>query len=58
MYRWFSQVAEDLLVTAGLGFVVYASFLWHPVAGFYTLGFGFLTAGILLAIRGSGGRVR
>lgn len=54
--RWLADYAEDLLIMAGLGVIVWASFLVSLVLGLYTLGVMLVVAGLLLAIGVVGGR--
>ena len=55
MRRWLADYAEDLLIVAGLGVIVLASFLVHVVLGLYVLGAVLVAVGWLLA-RGLGGK--
>lgn len=50
--RWLAAYAEDLLIVAGLGVIVWASFLVSRVAGLYTLGAALVTMGLALAWAG------
>lgn len=54
--RWLADYAEDLLIVAGLGVVVWASFLVSVVLGLYTLGAVLIVVGLLLARGVVGGR--
>jgi len=53
--RWLADYAEDLLIVAGLGVIVYASFLVHRILGLYVLGAVMVGVGWVLA-RGLGGK--
>jgi len=53
--QWLTDYAEDLLIVAGLGVIVVASFLVHMILGLYVLGAVMVAVGWLLA-RGLGGK--
>ena len=53
--RWLADYAEDLLIVAGLGVIVVASFLVHMILGLYVLGAVMVAVGWVLA-RGLGGK--
>lgn len=47
--QWVAEYADDLLIIGGLGFIIRASFLVHPIFGFYVLGIIMVGVGWLLA---------
>lgn len=49
LIRWLGNYAEDLLIVAGLGAIVWGSFLVGPVLGLYTLGVVLVGVGVLIA---------
>ena len=55
MKSWLADYAEDLLIVAGLGVIVVASFLVHMILGLYVLGAVMVGVGFMLA-RGLGGK--
>jgi len=54
--RWLADYAEDLLIVAGLGAIVAASFLIGVIPGLYTLGVVLVVVGALIARGVVGGR--
>lgn len=54
--RWLTDYAEDLLIVAGLGAIVAASFLIGVIPGLYTLGVVLVVVGALIARGVVGGR--
>ena len=50
-----TQYADDLLTLAGLGVIVWASYLLHPIAGLYALGAALVLAGMAVG-KAAGGR--
>lgn len=54
--RWLAEYAEDLLIVAGLGCIIGASFLIGMVLGLYTLGVVLVGVGVLIARGMVGGR--
>jgi len=49
------QYADDLLTLAGLGVIVWASYLLHPIAGLYALGLSLVLVGMAVG-KAAGGR--
>lgn len=43
---------DDVLVPLGLGFLVFATFLWSVVAGFYAVGVALIVIGVLAGLGG------
>ena len=54
--RLLADYAEDLLIVAGLGAIVWASFLIGVIPGLYTLGVVLVVVGLLIARGVVGGR--
>lgn len=43
---------DDICVPLGLGFLVFATFLWSTVAGFYAVGVALIAIGVLAGLGG------
>lgn len=54
--RWIADYAEDLLILAGLGAIIWASFLVGLIPGLYVLGVVLIGLGLLIARGVVGGR--
>lgn len=48
----FREMASDMLVMAGLGMLVFASFLIHPIAGWIVSGLVLIGLGVVLGMEG------
>ncbi|HHY46972.1 MAG TPA: hypothetical protein GX506_06690 [Firmicutes bacterium] len=54
--QWLAEYVEDLLITGGLGFIIWASFLVSKLLGLYVLGFVLVGLGWFLARSPTDGR--